>query len=75
MMAKSGFRRGRTALCALAVGLLLGVGGAIPAHSAAYADAYGSLRDVLLIGNAVSGTVSFDRREMCWISGGDSACR
>ena len=23
----------------------------------------------------VSGIVSFDRREMCWISGGDSACR
>jgi len=24
---------------------------------------------------SVSGIVSFDRREMCWISGGDSACR
>ncbi len=59
MMAKSGFRRGRTALCALTVGSLLGLGGALPAHSAAFADASGSLRDVLLIGNAVSGTVSF----------------
>jgi DNA-binding beta-propeller fold protein YncE len=59
MMAKSGFRRGRTALCALAAGSLLGLGGAVPAHSAAYADASSSLRDVLLIGNAVGGTVSF----------------
>jgi hypothetical protein len=24
---------------------------------------------------SVAGTVSFERRAMCWISGGDSACR
>jgi DNA-binding beta-propeller fold protein YncE len=57
-MAKSGIRRGRTAWCALAVGSLLGLGGALPAHSAVHDDS-GSLQDILLIGNAVSGTVSF----------------
>jgi DNA-binding beta-propeller fold protein YncE len=54
-MAKPVSRRGRTALCALAIGSLLGAGGALPAHAASS----GSLDDVLLIGNAVSGTVSF----------------
>jgi DNA-binding beta-propeller fold protein YncE len=54
-MAFSVQRRGRALCRALAVASLLGTGGALPAH----ADSTGSLRDVLLIGNAVSGTVSF----------------
>jgi len=49
--------RGRAAWRAVALASLLGLG-ALPAHQAAYADS-GSLHDVLLIGNAVSGTVSF----------------
>lgn len=43
-------------LCALAAGSLLALGGPLSAPAAADS---GSLHDVLLIGNAVSGTVSF----------------
>ena len=54
-------RRVRATWCALAVGSLLGLGGALPAHAAVLAATTDSaqLRDVLLIGNAISGTVSF----------------
>jgi DNA-binding beta-propeller fold protein YncE len=60
MMPTSATRRARRPVwCALAAGSLLSLGGALPAHSAALPDSSGSLRDVLLVGNAVSGTVSF----------------
>jgi DNA-binding beta-propeller fold protein YncE len=61
MMPTSTARRVRTMWCALAIGSLLGLGGALPAHAAAPPPAADSapLHDVLLIGNAVSGTVSF----------------
>lgn len=60
MMPTFATRRARRPVwCALAAGSLLGLGGALPAHAAVAADSAGSLRDVLLIGNAVSGTVSF----------------
>lgn len=53
-------RRVRATWCALAVGSMLGLGGALPAHAATLpANDSGQMRDVLLIGNAVSGTVSF----------------
>ncbi len=59
MMPTSATRRARRPVwCALAAGSLLSLGGALPAHSAT-TDSAGSLHDVLLIGNAVSGTVSF----------------
>lgn len=56
----------RATWCALALGSLLGLGGALPAHAAVPSQSADdaplhdpSLHDVLLIGNAVSGTVSF----------------
>ncbi|HEU5353034.1 MAG TPA: beta-propeller fold lactonase family protein [Actinocrinis sp.] len=59
-MPTSAIRRARRPVwCALAAGSLLSLGGALPAHAAAMPDSAGSLHDVLLIGNAVSGTVSF----------------
>jgi DNA-binding beta-propeller fold protein YncE len=59
MMPTSAIRRARRPVwCALAVGSLLSLGGALPAHSATASDSSG-LHDVLMIGNAVSGTVSF----------------
>ena len=60
MMPTSATRRARRPVwCALAAGSLLSLGGALPAHAAALPESAGSLHDVLLIGNAVSGTVSF----------------
>ena len=61
MMSASTTRRVRATWCALAVGSLLGLGGALPAHASAPRPAAdsGALRHVLLIGNAISGTVSF----------------
>ena len=56
---RSTTRRARATWCALAIGSLLGLGGALPAHAAMPPTADASLHDVLLIGNAVSGTVSF----------------
>ncbi|HZP49707.1 MAG TPA: hypothetical protein VFB40_00995, partial [Actinocrinis sp.] len=58
-MPTSAIRRARRPVwCALAAGSLLSLGGALPAHSATASDSSG-LHDVLMIGNAVSGTVSF----------------
>lgn len=59
MMPSSATRRARRPVwCAIAAGSLLSLGGVLPAHGAT-ADSANPLRDVLLVGNAVSGTVSF----------------
>ncbi|MBS2966170.1 YncE family protein [Actinocrinis puniceicyclus] len=60
-MPTSATRRARRPVWrALAAGSLLSLGGALPAHPAAAASVSAApLRDVLLVGNAVSGTVSF----------------